>query len=229
MRTGSLCGQVATSIVMIFAMMLSPSRIGSQLPGTPVLQNAWATPGAMAAINLGGGAGRSVGAVAGSWSGRSIPFVASAGGGYQSGVAVGRSLAYGVRAAVPLVGASRRFGAAAFIGIGGARSNRNEDTLTTVDSVTNSTEVAAGITVGWRHAGGVGRGFSAYITPVLVACRGGTSPATLLRIAVGAEVAFRDRWGVTVGVDAGQNRQRGVGGPAGTRFGVGISHKIAMR
>ena len=78
----------------------------AQLPGAPVLQNAWATPGLVAAVNLGGGSDGSVYAAAVGWSPGSGRFQLSAGAGAQSRTGTGSKGAYGLRVAVPLGGAS---------------------------------------------------------------------------------------------------------------------------
>jgi hypothetical protein len=104
----------------------------AQLPGIPVLQNAWATPGIMIAVDGGGGGSRGAIAAAASWA-PVERFQLSAGAGFQGGRSVGSSAAYGVRVAVPLARPSRSMGLAVFAGIGGAASHRNESIIAALD------------------------------------------------------------------------------------------------
>jgi hypothetical protein len=204
------------------------ANAGAQLPGIPVLQNAWATPGVMIAADGGGTSSRGTIAAAASWA-PVARFQLSAGAGFQTGRAVGSSPAYGVRIAIPLVPASSAVGVSMFAGIGGASSHRNEAILPELDSVTSSTVVPAGVSIGWRHLGGVGRGFSLYAAPAMVFYSGGTAPANLFRLSLGGDVGLSDVWGITGGVDLGQSRPRGVGGPGGPQFGLGVSRVVATR
>src|SRR5437762_12780543 len=72
----------------------------AQLPGAPVLQNVWATPGVVGAFDLAGGSGGSVYAAAGSWTPNAGRFQFSGGLGMQArSGGGGSSVAYGVRAA----------------------------------------------------------------------------------------------------------------------------------
>jgi hypothetical protein len=222
--------RTATWFVRLFGLSLTllAASAGAQLPGIPVLQNAWATPGVMIAVDGGGTSSRGTIAAAASWA-PVARFQMSAGAGFQTGRAVGSSAAYGARVAVPLVPASSAVGISVFVGIGGASSHRNEATFPEADSVTNSTVVPAGASVGWRHLGGIGRGFSLYVAPAIVFYSGGTAPDNLFRLALGGDVGLSDVWGVTGGVDLGQSRPRGVGGPGGPQFGLGVSRAIATR
>jgi hypothetical protein len=214
-------------IPALLVAILAASADG-QLPGIPVLQNAWATPGIMIAFNGGGGDSR--GAVAGAASWAPVQhFQLSGGVGFQGGRSVGSSAAYGTRVAVPLASATSPMGLAMFAGIGGASSHRNESIAAAFDSVTNSTEVPVGVSIGWRHYGGFARGFSLFLAPTLVFYSGGTAPGNLFRLGLGLDISLTDSWGITGGLDLGQTRPRAVGGPGPPQFGVGVSRAIATR
>ena len=214
--------------ILAIVVAIRAASADAQLPGVPVLQNAWATPGLMIAVDAGGSDSRGVLAAAASWAPMSR-IQLSGGGGYQFGHLVGSSAAYGVRVAVPLVAPSRAMGVAVFAGIGGASSHRNESIIATLDSVTSSTEIPVGVAVGWRHSGGFGRGFSLFATLAQVFYSGGTAPDNLFRLSLGGDIGLTDSWGITGGVDLGQSRPRAVGGPGGPQFGLGVSHAIATR
>jgi hypothetical protein len=200
----------------------------AQLPGLPVLQNAWATPGVMIAVDGGGSGSRGVIAAAGSWAPASR-IQLSGGGGYQSGHSVGSSAAYGFRVAVPLVAPSSSLGLAVFAGVGGASSHRNESIVAAFDSVTSSIEIPVGLALGWRHNGGFASGFSTFVAPVLVFYTGGSAPDNLFRVTLGVDIGVTDSWGITGGLDVGQSRPSAVGGPGGPQFGLGVSHAITTR
>ena len=76
------------------------ARVGAQLPGLPVLQNAFVGPGLAGAANLGGGSGGTAYAAALGWAPGSARFQVSAGGGAL--VSEGETgAAFGPRVAVP--------------------------------------------------------------------------------------------------------------------------------
>src|SRR4051812_12047345 len=55
------------SVLCPIALLICSTTLGAQMPGAPVLQNAWAAPGIVAAIDYGGGSGGAgVGAAASS-------------------------------------------------------------------------------------------------------------------------------------------------------------------
>src|SRR6476469_2857415 len=84
----------------------------AQIPGAPVLQNAWATPGIVGAVNYGGALYGSGIAAAGGWTPTSGRFQVSGGIGSRSLTGHGSGFAYGARAALPIYG-----GGASAIGV----------------------------------------------------------------------------------------------------------------
>src|SRR6478736_5503633 len=53
--------------ILAVAAILSVSTADAQIPGAPVLQNVWSTPGVVGAVNVSGGGGSTVYAAALSW------------------------------------------------------------------------------------------------------------------------------------------------------------------
>src|SRR3954469_1839723 len=105
-------------IAAVVAVIVAGSA-GAQMPGAPILQNVWATPGIVGAVNISGGSDGSVYAAAASWTPGSGRFELSGGAGFATHTGAGSGPAYGARVALPLGGASSSFGFGAFAGIGG--------------------------------------------------------------------------------------------------------------
>src|SRR4051812_43182098 len=80
---------------------IAAASADAQMPGAPVLQNAWGTPGIVGALNVTGGSDGSTYAAAGSWSPGSGRFQFSGGLGVQQRAGNGSGGAYGVRVAMP--------------------------------------------------------------------------------------------------------------------------------
>jgi len=218
----------AIRIVAVLAVILASSALG-QMPGAPVLQNAWATPGMVGALDIAGGSGGSVYAAAVSWTPGAGRFEVSGGVGYGTQTGARSSGVYGARVAVPFGGASSAIGFAAFAGIGGGGGSR----LTSgpqLDSLSSTTEVPIGAAIGWRHAIGAAHGLSVFATPAYVFRSGGNGGNKgLARVGIGADFGITNALGVTVGGDLGQTRPRGFGGPSGALFGVGASYAFGRR
>jgi hypothetical protein len=218
----------------------SATPVGGQIPGAPVLQNAWATPGIVGAIDASGGSGASVYAAAASWAPGSGHFQLSGGGGIETGSGVKRRGVYGFRAAIPLGGASSTFGFAAFAGVGGGPSRVTSFTTfppcpacvsgpVVTDSVTSTAEVPVGVAAGWRHAIGATHGVPLYATPSYVFFSGGTKGGGLFRAALGGDVGITASLGATLGIEFGGKRARGLGGPTGSLYGFGLSYALGHR
>ena len=220
----------------VVAAMALATVAGAQMPGVPVLQNAWATPGFVAAANFGGGSDGSVYALAGGWTPGSARFQFSGGVGARSITGAGTKTVYGLRAAMPFGGASSSFGFAALAGVGGGQAvTRNAagvvvkgDTLHPGDSVTSTTQIPVGAAIGYRKAIG-SRGISAYATPTYTFFNGGTSTGGVFRVAIGADFGITNAIGVTGGVEFGGTRPKSVGGPSGTTWGLGVSYALGRR
>jgi hypothetical protein len=218
------------------------SAIGAQIPGLPILQNAWAAPGVVVALDAGSGSGGSTFAGAASWAPAGGRFDISAGAGVHDRSGVGSAGAYGARIATPFGGAASSFGFAAFAGIGGAAAKTVRDTLlcppgpigsscaiTVVDSTSSTTEIPVGASVAWRKTIGATHGISIYATPAYVWLTGGTKNGGLVRVALGADFGITQSLGVTIGADAGGKRPNALGGPSGTQFGAALSYALGRR
>src|SRR5688572_3461453 len=116
------------SVCLTFVVSASSD---AQMPGIPVLQNAWANRGITGAANLGGGADASSWGAAAAWgSGR---FQLSGGAGMHSRTGTGWRGAYGVRGAMGLASfAGDAFGVSAFAGVGGSGGNDTTEAITQI-------------------------------------------------------------------------------------------------
>jgi hypothetical protein len=202
----------------------SVASVGAQLPGAPVLQNAWASPGIVGAVNVGGGADGGAYAVAGSWAPTTGSYELSGGFGSRHFSGAGSRTVYGFRLAVPFGSKAGAFGFAAFIGAGGGSVSNNA-----TDSAASTSEVPVGFAVGWRRALGSMHGVSVYASPSYVFLSGGRERGNLVRGAVGVDFAFTPSFGLTAGIDFGQTRAHDIGGPSGALFGVGLAYAFKRR
>ena len=229
----------AIRIAAIAAVVLA-ANADAQMPGIPVLQNVWASPGIVGAADFGGGSDGSTYAGAIGWTPGSGRFQVSAGVGARRRTGSGSGTVYGARIALPFGGASSTFGFAAFAGIGGGSSvvthaggtvdaNGNVLTPALSDSLTNTTEVPLGAAIGWRKAIGSNHGISVYADPSYVLYSGGSKTGGLFRASVGADIGITNSLGATVGVELGGTRPRGFGGPSGTTWGLGVSYAFGKR
>ena len=193
----------------------------AQMPGQPVLQNAFTNPGWSFGVNYGDsdealGYG---GAVA--WGNGSGKFGVSLGGGLWDPEVGENVFAWGARGMwSPLRFSRERLGGALFAGIGGARQGE-------LDLI----EAPIGASVGYRAALGRTRGISVYVAPFFRLSRadlgGGEGETSLLfRGSVGVDVALMERLGATLGYEFGATRKEGEPGPAGGIFGLGISYVL---
>jgi hypothetical protein len=210
----------------------------AQLPGAPVLQNAWATPGVVGAVDIASGSAGSVYAAAASWAPGAARFQLSAGAGFETRTGADSRWVYGGRVAVPLLGATSSFGIGLFAGIGGGPVSRPVQTRTfpaaplldaPTDSVASTTEFPVGAAIGWRHAVGATHGLSLYATPSYVFFSGGTKTGGLVRTAIGGDLGITRSIGATLGVEFGQSRSRAVGGPSAALYGLGLSYAFGRR
>jgi hypothetical protein len=215
---------------MVFSLagMASSRAAAAQLPGLPVLQNAFAGPGFAAAVNAGGGSGGSAYAAALGWAPGSSRFQISLGGGVlvSEGETGG---AFGVRAAVPVFQLMNgALGIAAFGGVGGAKGPE------VTGARVGLGQGPIGAAVGYRRALGTTRGFSVYAAPFAMFYRNDfgdeTESATLFRFSVGGDFAFSRALGVTAGLEGGAQRSAdGRPGPSGVLWGVGVSYAFGRR
>lgn len=211
------------SALALIAAFVGPPTLAAQLPGTPVLQNAWATPGIVVALDVGGGSSGNGPAYAGAaaWAPSSGRFQLSAGAGMQTFSAAPSRAVFGARASVPLkelMGGN--LGIGAFVGVGGGSVNVS-------DSLRTKSVVPAGLAIGYRRAvGTAGRGFSVYADPNYQYQSGSKNSKGYFRVGFGLDAGITSRFGVTVGLESGATAAPGFVGPHGTLFGVGASMKL---
>jgi hypothetical protein len=205
---------VATAIAL-------PAR--AQMPGLPVLQNAFANRGITAGAVYGHvDEANTIGAAA-TWAPGPGWFQATGGAGALS--AAGEvGFTGGGRLSVSL-GRFVRFlrresiGVTAFAGVGGARQ-----------SGVTSVAYPFGIGVGYRRMLG-SRVVSVYGAPFYARyALSGVDPApdgtNLIRGSVGIDVALVRTVGLTVGLETGAKAGEGEPGPRGSVFGVGLSYAL---
>jgi hypothetical protein len=209
------------NLVVAAVAMLAASTVAAQMPGAPILQNAWASPGLVGAVNFAGGDG-SVYAGAIAWATPTARFQFSGGIGVRSQSGIGSNSVYGVRAAMPFGSATGAIGFGAFAGVGGGKTPN-------ADSTASNTQVPVGVAVGWRHALGASHGVSVYATPAYVFLTGGTKSGGVVRSGVGVDLGITRSIGATVGAEFGGTRAKGQGGPTGTLYGVGVSYAFGKR
>ena len=211
-----------TRCVWAIIATLAVSTVGAQMPGAPILQNAWASPGLVGAVNYGGGDG-SVYAGAVSWASATARFQLSGGLGVRSLTGGGGSKSvYGLRAALPFGGATSAIGFGVFAGVGGGQTAAG-------DTVSSNTEIPIGAAIGWRRAIGASHGVSVYASPSYVYFSGGTKAGGIARAGVGIDLGISKSLGATAGAEFGGTRATGLGGPHGTLYGIGVSYAFGRR
>jgi hypothetical protein len=223
-------------VIGLMAVSALAGSAGAQIPGAPVLQNAWATPGIVGAVNVAGSSGQSVFAGAAGWSPGSGRFQVSGGVGYQSRTDFDGRVVYGGRVAMPFGGASSTFGFAAFAGIGGGPRGKRQvvidsatgDKVTVDDTLSSTTQIPLGASIGYRRAFG-SHGLSVYATPAWVIYSGGPKTDGLFRAAVGVDFGITRSLGATAGIDFGGTRSKDVGGPSSTQYGIGVAYAFGRR
>ena len=225
-----------TGAALALALLASwATPAGGQIPGAPVLQNAWATPGIVGALDVGGGSGASVYAAAVSWAPGAGHFQLSGGGGIETRLGHQSRGVYGLRAAVPLGGASSTFGFAAFAGIGGGPSRTTATTLGPCRY--ERLPGRAGFGVQHRRSAGGRGGRLASRHRRHSRCVGVCDPVVRLLLrrnqgrrnvprGVGGRRGHHLVLGATLGIEFGGKRARGLGGPTGSLYGFGLSYAL---
>jgi hypothetical protein len=202
-------------------------RVEAQLPGLPVLQNAFVGPGLAAAGNGGGGSGATAYAAALGWAPGSGRFQVSIGAGaFVSGGETGG--AFGARVAIPVFSfRNGNLGVAAFAGVGGARGPRIQGARVGLG------QAPIGAAFGYRRAVGATRAMSIYAAPFYGYFRNDfgnrATSAGLFRFSVGADFALTRAIGLTAGLEGGQRRAAADPGTSGTIWGVGVSYAFGRR
>lgn len=194
----------------------------SQLPNTPILQNAFVNPGVTAAVDFTNLGGWSSFAGAAAWAPGSKRFQFSGGVGAQTHSGEPTRTVYGGRLNIPIIGANSSFGFSAFVGYGGLSGG-------TLDSTIAKALLPVGVTAGYRKAIGTSHGFSIYGSPVYewVSRGGGASTASVFRGAVGLDLGITSSIGVTLGLEFGGTQPVASGKPSGTAFGGAISYAFS--
>lgn len=215
-RTTSPRRLPAAALALLAA--LGPRVAAAQLPGAPVLQNAFNNPGLTVAANYAGGDGTTL-------LGAALAYAPGAGR-FQFSGGVGRlsfdegdesATPWGARLAIPLFSfATGRGGLAPFIGVGAA----------SIDTV-KLLQVPVGLGAGWRMGLGATRALSVYGTGTYLWARNTVGDSTVskrrVRFAAAADVTVIRNLGLTLGFEGGGNAKAGEPGPTGSIFGVGLS------
>ena len=202
---------VASYPMALLASMLALSgALGAQVPGSPVLQNAFLNPGLGFAGNLAGGSGQSYYGVAAGWGLVGGRLQLSGAAGAQRANEATRG-AYGARGAFN-VWTSRggSIGATAFAGVGGAPRTRSGNFVTNAAVAT----VPAGASVAYRRALGAKRGISAYASPFYQWTRlddGDVTTGGTFRVSFGVDFSVTSSIGITAGGELGGNSSQGSG------------------
>lgn len=208
---------------------LLPAVAGAQMPGLPVLQNAWANPGFTVAANGATGKAEKALAAAVSWAPRSARFQVSGGVGIRDADLGGRGGTYGARISVPAFSfANGSLGIAGFVGIGAAQVP-DARILPTDEPGGSVAHVPAGVAIGYRRAFSFIRGASVYAAPFYSYNRLSVGDSTVsrgaFRYSFGVDVGVTNRLGVTGGAEFGGSSDSGPG-PRGASFGLGVSLKL---
>ena len=223
----SVWRKVRRAAAFALVQLVCGAAARAQLPGLPVLQNAFVAPGLAAALNAGGGAGASAYAAALGWAPRSGRFQVSVGAGaYVSGGSSGG--AFGARVAVPVFSLMNgNLGIGAFAGVGGAQGPKVQGGRVGLG------EAPIGAAVGYRRALGATRGVSIYAAPFFGYFRedfgNRTTSAGLFRVSIGGDFAMTRAIGLTAGLEAGAGRSDTGPGPGGVIWGAGFSYALGRR
>ena len=219
---------------LLLCLIAPPNPAVAQMPGVPVLQNAFANPGFTAAADLGSGGGVSTFGGAGAFSAASGRLQFSGGMGlFTPNNGIGR-FAYGLRVFAPLIGAGdSKFGFGVFAGIGGAASG-HATTAAGADTTSSAsvTHVPLGVSAAYRMAVGSSHGFSIYGSPVFTWYNKGENGAgtgSVFRATVGTDVGITPSIGLSIGLEFGASAPNETNGPQGTLFGAGLSYAFGRR
>jgi hypothetical protein len=217
-RASSAARTALVTAAAVAVALASPAIAAAQLPGAPVLQNAFANPGVTVAANYADGDATTLIAGAVAWSPGTGRFQFSGGAGQlKVDDADFSAPAWGARVAVPLLSfANGRAGVAPFGGIGGASK----------DSV-KLLQVPFGVGAGWRMGLGATRALSLYATGTYLWARTTVGEERVsdgrVRFAAAADVTVVRNLGLTLGYEAGAEADAGEAGPTGPVLGVGLS------
>jgi hypothetical protein len=206
----------ARALVVLTGIAALALNAGAQVPGAPVLQNAFSNPGLAVAADFGGGGGQSFyGAAAALGMGR---LQISGAAGAQRGNGTTRG-AYGARLAASLwSSAGHALGVGAFAGIGGAPRAELAGVVANPATVI----VPVGISLGYQRPIGASRGVSVYASPLYRWVRtdnGVVSSAGSMRLSLGLDFALTQSIGATLGSELG----RGNGASGASTMGFALT------
>jgi hypothetical protein len=224
----------ALRLAAVAAVLLATSS-AAQIPGTPTLQNAFVAPAGVVAFDYGGGSNGQTYAAALSYAPSSAKLLFAGGYGWRNGLGKTQNGVYGLRLAVPFGSANGSFGFAAFAGVGGGPQvtttriillpvSTGGTRVFAIDSMSSTTQVPVGFSIGWRRFFGGAQGFSIYASPNYVFYSGGTANGNRMRVGLGTDIGISPAVGVSLGVDLGGTREAALGGPSGVLYGVGVSY-----
>ena len=207
--------------IICAVVLFTAGNLAAQMPGVPVLQNAFANPGLTIAVNYGRSDDAQAYAGALAWSPASARFQVTGGFGAVDPKLGDRSNAWGARVSVPITQTmmSGKLGIGAFAGVGGA--SQNEASLL---------HVPAGASISFRTRLGERRGISLYAAPFYSWTRVKVDDESenkgLVRASFGVDVAVVPSLGITVGYEMGQTADADEPGATGGTFGVGLSYAL---
>lgn len=217
-RRAGLPFVVRGAVVALLVVVAQPAA--AQMPGLPVLQNAFAYPAIAVAGNVGYATDVLTLAGAATWVPGSARYILSGGAGIVSpDVEDGNGFGAGARVALPLWRLwEDALGVAGFAGVGSAWFD-----------ATDQLDVAAGLGIGWRRAFGVGRGVSLHTAPHARWVRnspadGSSSSAWLLRISAGVDLTLSSSFGATIGFEAGGTNDLSAPLMTKTLVGAGLTY-----
>jgi hypothetical protein len=216
----SLRGIQMAAITAAAGCALVASPAAAQVPGAPVLQNAFANPGLAFAANFGTGSRQSFFGAAAGWGLGGGRIQVSGAAGVQRANDASRG-AYGGRASFNAwTSSGGSLGAGAFAGIGGAPRTKDD---TGVETNAAQIIIPAGVSIGFRRALGDVRGFSVYASPMYIWSRAEvgdvSASAGNFAGAVGLDFALTQSIGLTAGGQFG----KASGGDNGSLLGFAVS------
>lgn len=196
------------------ASLCAAGALQAQLPGAPVLQNAFVAPGMVVALDAGGGDG-GVYAAAVSWAPGNARFQLSGGAGSWTPTGGTGRFVYGARLSAPIFSImGGNLGLGVFAGLGSGPSRGTTPRA--------PTQTPIGASIGYRKAIGATHGLSVYAAPMYlgIAAQGQTAEH-LFRTSFGVDIGVTKSVGVTAGVETGQTST--TGGPTTARWGAAVS------
>jgi hypothetical protein len=221
MKTIILRHRLSGAAIISAVLLAAAADLAAQMPGVPVLQNAFANAGLTIAVNYGRSDDLQAYAGALAWAPSSARFQVTAGFGSIDPKVGDRSNAWGARASVPITQTMMggKVGVGAFAGVGGA----SQDDVSLL-------HVPVGATISFRARLGERRGISFYAAPFYSWTRASIGDESdtkgLVRASFGVDVAVVPALGITVGYELGQTADADEPGATGGMFGVGVSFAL---